>query len=279
LGKKRETPEADQAILDRFLVDNPELEDLSARLAQFNIFRALGIEHHEIRHSNVLAWLMDPAESHGLGEVPLRRLLASLLFGQDVSRLGLSAAEAKLMDFADVEVRREWKHIDIFFVSRANRLGVLIENKVWSGESRGQLGRGREAAEREFPGFTIIPVFLTLEGDEIRDEKEAQEYVLWSYVSILETLESLLAQRRSQMPTDVAAFLDHYMDVLRRLTMKDEKFAELCKTIYRKHRAAVEAVMKYGKVSVLNSVAEEAIKKKGGLKIISSSGGFVPRTG
>lgn len=30
-----------KAALDRFLADNPELEQLSARLATFNVFRAL----------------------------------------------------------------------------------------------------------------------------------------------------------------------------------------------------------------------------------------------
>jgi len=52
-----------QAVLDTFLADNPELEQLSAQLATFNIFRALKIERAEIRHSNTLGWLLDPSES------------------------------------------------------------------------------------------------------------------------------------------------------------------------------------------------------------------------
>ena len=55
--------------LDRFLADNTELEELSAKLSEFNVFRALKIEHLEIRHSNVLAWLLDPGESHGLSDI------------------------------------------------------------------------------------------------------------------------------------------------------------------------------------------------------------------
>ena len=52
------SPETDsRAALDRFLADNPELEQLSARLATVNILRALKIERAEIRHSNVLGWL------------------------------------------------------------------------------------------------------------------------------------------------------------------------------------------------------------------------------
>jgi hypothetical protein len=44
-------------LLNQFLVDNWELEQLSAKLAAFNILKVLKIEKAEIRHSNVLAWL------------------------------------------------------------------------------------------------------------------------------------------------------------------------------------------------------------------------------
>lgn len=57
--------------IDRFLADNPEFEKLSAGLSQFNVFRALKIEKLEIRHSNVLAWLLDPDESHGLSDIAI----------------------------------------------------------------------------------------------------------------------------------------------------------------------------------------------------------------
>ena len=65
--------------LDKFLADNDELEQLSAELATFNVFRVLKIEDAEIRHSDTLGWLLDPAESHGLGDIFLRRILSNIL--------------------------------------------------------------------------------------------------------------------------------------------------------------------------------------------------------
>jgi len=47
-------------LLDRLLVDNSELEELNAKLAEFNIFNVLNITQNEIRHSNTLAWLLNP---------------------------------------------------------------------------------------------------------------------------------------------------------------------------------------------------------------------------
>ena len=103
---------SNKAALDRFLADNPELEELSARLSTFNIFRALKIEKAEIRHSNVLAWLFDPNESHGLDDLVLRRVLSNMLLDSDTDVEGISAAQVELMDFGDIEVRREWQNID-----------------------------------------------------------------------------------------------------------------------------------------------------------------------
>lgn len=64
-----ESETSQKALLDRFLADNDELEELTAELATFNVFRVLTIEEAEIRHSNTLGWLLDPAESHGLSDV------------------------------------------------------------------------------------------------------------------------------------------------------------------------------------------------------------------
>ena len=105
----------------RFLADNDELEQLSAELATFNVFRVLKIDDAEIRHSNTLGWLLDPAESHGLGDVFLRRILSNMLLESEADIQGLSAAQVELMDFSDIEVRREWNHIDVLVIDRKNR--------------------------------------------------------------------------------------------------------------------------------------------------------------
>ncbi len=95
-----------QRQLDAFLVDNRELEQLHARLSAFNLFSILRIDHAEIRHSNVLAWLLTPGESHGLGPVFLRRFLSRLLMDNEQSAVSLTPAHVELMQIGDVEVAR-----------------------------------------------------------------------------------------------------------------------------------------------------------------------------
>ena len=65
--------------LERFVVENEELLLLEERIGRFNLFDALGIVRIEIRHSNFLAWLLDPNESHGQGSMFLNGVLMDLL--------------------------------------------------------------------------------------------------------------------------------------------------------------------------------------------------------
>ena len=247
-----------KAALGRFLADNDELEQLSAQLATFNIFRALKVEEVEIRHSNTLGWLLDPAESHGLGDVFLRRILSNILLESNVDIEGLSAAQVELMDFSDIEVRREWKHIDVLVIDRENKLVLLIENKLGSGEGLGQLARYQKTVGHEFPSFKLVPVFLTLEGKSSEDQ-EASEYIAHSHAKLLGVLDRIIKQRCEQMLEAVVTFLAHYTNTLRRLTMQDNALIELCQKIYRKHREAIKLIVEYGEVSSFSQLASEIV--------------------
>jgi hypothetical protein len=65
----------DRQALEALVVDNADLERLESLIAQFNIFEAVGVERQELRHSDFLSFLLDPRQSHGLGDSFLRRLL------------------------------------------------------------------------------------------------------------------------------------------------------------------------------------------------------------
>lgn len=267
-----------RAALDRFLADNPELEQLSAHLATFNVFRALKIEHMEIRHSNVLAWLLDPNESHGLDEVVLRRVLSNMLLESEADIGSVSAAQIELMDFSDVEVRREWRNIDILVIDWHNRLVVVIENKVGGVPDPAQLHGYTKMVEEDpqFAGFTVVPVMLTLLPEESEGEAEdAFLYVRYAHSQVLAVLERIIDQRAAQMPETVGMFLRQYTDSLRRLTMQDEELSELCRAIYRRHREAIDLIVEYGQQSVLVEAVEEALAEDGGHEVLRTKPNFV----
>src|SRR5204862_508773 len=65
--------------LERFVAENDDLLAVEEQIGRFNIFDALGIARIEIRHSNCLAWLLSPGESHGQGDLFLKSLLMDVL--------------------------------------------------------------------------------------------------------------------------------------------------------------------------------------------------------
>ena len=54
----------------RTLIDDPRFREYHRAHLQreFNTFDVLRYADYEIRHSNVLAWLLRPADTHGIGE-------------------------------------------------------------------------------------------------------------------------------------------------------------------------------------------------------------------
>ena len=68
------------------------------------------------------------------------------------------------VDLSKAEVKREWNNIDILASDPANRIVLLIENKISTGEHSDQLSRYYFLVESAFPGCRIVAVFLTPEG-------------------------------------------------------------------------------------------------------------------
>jgi hypothetical protein len=62
-----------KAALRAFVMDGEPLRKLEQHMNRFNVFEVLRSTHHELRHSNMLAWLFDPTANHGMGDRLLRR--------------------------------------------------------------------------------------------------------------------------------------------------------------------------------------------------------------
>ena len=152
--------EPDRKVLEDFVVGNDDLERLEALLDRFNIFEATRFVRQELRHSDFLAFLLDPQGNHGLGEVFVKRLLQRVLTTADGASVAVTPIELELWDLDRIEVRREWQHVDVLLLDEEHKLVVIIENKVDSSERPGQLRRYLEVVESSFPGWRRVPVYL-----------------------------------------------------------------------------------------------------------------------
>src|SRR6266568_1323310 len=90
--------------LERFVVENDDLLALELLIGKFNIFDAVKIARTEIRHSNFLAFLLDPLESHGHGQLFLTAFLMDLLKNAPAPRRPLSPIELDGAQLRGVEV-------------------------------------------------------------------------------------------------------------------------------------------------------------------------------
>ncbi|MDK1492465.1 PD-(D/E)XK nuclease family protein [Sinorhizobium sp. 7-81] len=135
--------------LEDLFVNNRDLQRVAAYLNRFNPIRTMRMDGMEIRHSSILAWLLDPRETHGLSDRFLRGFLCEAMRGQ--SALGSpTALEIAQADLRDAEVRREWQQIDIFVLLPRLNWAFVIENKFHSSQHEGQLAKYAERVKSIF---------------------------------------------------------------------------------------------------------------------------------
>ncbi|MCH8150994.1 MAG: PD-(D/E)XK nuclease family protein [Planctomycetes bacterium] len=259
MAEEELSPDEALKALERFVVENNDLLALEERIGRFNIFDALGVARAEIRHSNFLAWLLDPAESHGQGALFLKAILMDLLAQTPPELRPLSPVELDGVELRGVDIRREWRNIDILITCEDPPFVVAIENKIDAAEHGKQLSRYEEAVKQGFGSLPKQFVYLTIDGDEPSEEK----WVPYSYADIHRVLSPVRNTSATAIGEDVLAFLDHYLRLIGSRFMDDPKIDDLCQRIYRNHRAAIDLVFDRAKtphvriMSVVRGVLQE----------------------
>ena len=235
-------PEALKSLLG-FCVNNRDLDRLEAIISAFNPLKILGVTDFEIRHSNVLAWLLDPNGHHGLGDTLFKSMLLEII--RDYGGVGLPHIEDIIgAGFTDLKVLREWRNIDLFAVSPSNKLLVVIENKVNADESEHQLSKYVEIVERKYPAHKKVFVYLTLDG---APPKGSNRYIPFTHEQIYNIVQSVVELRRDYMHDKVYDFIQQYLQILEEKTMKNDEFIDICSKLYREHGDAIKMILTYGK--------------------------------
>ncbi len=231
--------DADRKALEAFVVDNHELERLEDLLIQFNIFEAIGAVWQELRHSDFLAFLLDPQQNHGLGDAFLKRLLQRILVDVERSTIPVSPIDLDVWSLDEIFVRREWQNIDILLEDETHQLAIIIENKIGTGEHSDQLERYYQQVRHQHPNWkNIFGLYLTPAGDE----PSHKAYLPISYELVCTLLENLASSRASTLGTDVLTAIKHYSQMLRRHIVENTEIDELCLRIYQKHRRALDLI-------------------------------------
>lgn len=227
------------SAIEALLLDDDGIPSIALRLGGFNVFEAMGHPRSEERHSDFLAFLLDPNEAHGLGAEVLRRLVVTILKSMRPEDRPISPSEVMLTDFESCQVLREHRRIDVLCVDESHRFLLAIENKIGSGEHSGQLPRYRSFLKAQYGDFRRILAYLT---PDKREPLEDKNWTPVSYTDVLSIVELLAKTQKDEISNAVALALDHYAVMLRRNIVIDDDLVSVARTVYRKHRAALDFI-------------------------------------
>jgi hypothetical protein len=263
------TQEKTLNALSNLVVNCPELTEVERLLGRFNLFRILKFEEGEIRHSNVLAWLLDPKESHGLGDLFLRRFL---MLGLNDSEGGLHDLDPVELDSAEirsVEVLREWNHIDVTIRIQTvdENWVVAIENKVRSKQHSNQLTKYRKVIEASFPEDKKLFIFLC----KNREEPEDDAYIEATYDQVHAALSRTFDEQSNSIGDGPRTLIQNYLSLLEEKFMENSRIAELAAKIYKSHKLALDVIFEHrpsDRVSIMEMLEQKLLEYEGAYKLI-----------
>lgn len=240
------------------LLGDKDFIALQKEISRFSPFDILRLKSHEIRHSNVLAWLFNPNESHNVNYEFLKLFLFSLSQNTNNEELG-KKIENVVLDFFNkdnyqISVRREAeskgkKRVDLKIkYSQSNKNGkdfiILIENKIYATQGSEQLKNYLDYEYNETPDAIIIPVYLTLDVD---DEPNDNRYYHLTYYSIVDILDKIiLIAEKNSTDIDAINFIKNYKKLLEELLNMNTEKQDLAKEIYRKYKNVIDFISANG---------------------------------
>ena len=199
-------------------------EERNRKGENYNLFSILSIERYELKHSALIANLLDPKGSHGCGDAFLRAFfeiaLKDLAYPFEDCTLPHSYTEYYTGPISGDTGGR----IDILV--KSSHYGLIIENKIYAGDQDKQLTRYDNYGKKTFGADGYLLVYLTLYGCDASKEstatKSAEEvgYLRLSYAEdILRWLEQCV--RLADNKPLVRESLNQYIRTIKQLTYQD----------------------------------------------------------
>ena len=227
--------ESDAAAQELVQVSD-QLHQLGDLLSRLNFFRAAGLTWSEHRHSDFLAFLLSPTESHRLGDKFLKQFLQQMLL-EHGRQTNLSLEELSDWKLDDTIVRREEQFIDILLLNLRLGFAVIIENKTGSQEHGDQLKRYWDYIESK---SRLTPRVLGLFLSPLHTAPSDSRYLPISYRMVHKALEQVRRTREVSGNRELSLLLGHYSELLEGAFMEHSQAANIAWEIYCRHPKVVE---------------------------------------
>ena len=199
----------------RNLIDDHGFRAYHRKLVEsrkFNTFDVLRYSDYEIRHSNVLAWLLRPAGTHGIGSRFLKWFVSHVISqfpAADMESLPETSFEA-----GNVKVCRERYNVDITISFKKEKCLIAVENKLEPAhpDHLHQVMCYEKTLLEKHKEQTVKSVLLTTSPDGSVDCPRIA-HVGWD--SVLKAIGSDLEDGEFTCPS-VQTFIRQYVDMVER---------------------------------------------------------------
>lgn len=199
-------------------------EERNRKGENYNLFSILSIERYELKHSALIANLLDPKGSHGCGDAFLRAFFEIALKGTAYPFESSTPPNSYTEHYIGPIAGDTGGRIDILVES--SRYGLIIENKIYAGDQDKQLTRYDNYGKETFGADKYLLAYLTLFGNEASEGSTAKgstkevDYLCLSYAEdILRWLEQCV--RLAYDKPLVRESLNQYIRTIKQLTYQD----------------------------------------------------------
>ena len=268
--------------LKRLLLDEEFTSIQSLVNEEINLMSILRVAHKELQHSNLLAWLFDPNGTHKLNDFFIKEFIKLYYKENEYKDLGskksLSVFDFINLNFSDLEIKREHKNIDILILSKSNRFCIMIENKIYSNERKGQLTKYRKYIEDKYPEYKYkIYIYLSLFEQDI-SENESENYVKLTYQHIKKLINQILDNESIAITTNTSFVLTQYVQTLKTLMNENQEIEKIARELYKKYKSSFDLVFKYAHPSSITSPPHnlmELVSATKGIRPFKSSKSYI----
>lgn len=229
-------------------------EDITTQFEHFNrtsnIFSIFKHEGHEDANSNILAWLLDANEKHGLKDAFIMALIEKLNIDSTPFKTAKVYREYTFTD--EDEKDKKARRIDILIKTENSTNILVIENKIYSSEHTGQLLAYMNHIKKVY-GEKSAVTFVKLSpcGDlPSQDISKTRGKDGWKVLSYADILSCLLQMQQKTMPLDTRTIISNYIDYLRFSLCVDKEIMDVVKDtdVEKREEAKKQLCKDIGKV-------------------------------
>ena len=208
-----ESLSSEQRLMEQAVVLFQEQKKRRMEGKEFNAFEVCRIGSEETRHSAIIAALLDPRGTHGLGGKSLKIFLKEAGLPEFAEYCNDCEVQTEVKICAGTCTENRERRMDI--VISGHDLCVVIENKTGTVDHYKQLADYRNWLDNQKVSYKAL-LYLTYNGSDASDENISEgDYIRISYKDTLQHWLLLCEHEAAALSPKISTFFGQYADFIK----------------------------------------------------------------